>query len=179
MGNRERRTGCSSPSASGCIHHAFCTGHWPWCWPLPTVGRIDGRQDLGNSESGAGSTFHFNHRRRAVEFPATDGVAVLAGKRILIVDDLEVNRRILGRQLVAWGAVVQTAGSGSEALGVLERGEVFDLAVLDMQMPEMDGIQLAEEICRRNGSTQLPFSDVDLDVRQTSWQWFSACWPSR
>jgi signal transduction histidine kinase len=108
------------------------------------------------SASGAGSTFHFTIVGRAVELPGTDGVAELAGKRILIVDDLEVNRRILGRQLDAWGAVVQAAGSGSEALGILDRGEVFDLAVLDMQMPEMDGIQLAKEIHRRNGSAQLP-----------------------
>jgi PAS domain S-box-containing protein len=108
------------------------------------------------SEVGEGSTFHFTIVARAVESPGCNRVAKLAGKRILIVDDLEVNNCVLGRQLEAWGALVRAAGSGSEALGILDRGEVFDLAVLDKQMPGMNGIQLAEEIHRRNGCTQLP-----------------------
>jgi PAS domain S-box-containing protein len=128
------------------------------------------------SELGAGSTFHFTIVGRAMELPGTDGVAELAGKRILIVDDLEVNRRILGRQLDAWGAVVQAAGSGCEALDILERDEVFDLAVLDMQMPGMDGIQLAEEIHRRNGSTQLPLVLLtSLGRRNVMGNEFAAC----
>jgi CheY-like chemotaxis protein len=128
------------------------------------------------SALGAGSTFHFTIVGRAVELPGTDGVAELAGKRILIVDDLEVNRRILGRQLDAWGAVVQAAGSGSEALGILDRGEVFDLAVLDMQMPEMDGIQLAKEIHRRNGSAQLPLVMLtSLGRQNVTGNEFAAC----
>jgi PAS domain S-box-containing protein len=128
------------------------------------------------SELGAGSTFHFTIVGRTMELPGTDGVAELAGKRILIVDDLEVNRRILGRQLDAWGAVVRAAGSGSEALDILERDEVFDLAVLDMQMPGMDGIQLAEEIHRRNGSTQLPLVLLtSLGRRKVMGNEFAAC----
>jgi PAS domain S-box-containing protein len=128
------------------------------------------------SELSAGSTFHFTIVGRTMELPGTDGVAELAGKRILIVDDLEVNRRILGRQLDAWGAVVRAAGSGSEALDILERDEVFDLAVLDMQMPGMDGIQLAEEIHRRNGSTQLPLVLLtSLGRRKVMGNEFAAC----
>jgi CheY-like chemotaxis protein len=65
---------------------------------------------------------------------------------VLIVDDLKVNRKILGHQLEAQGMMVIEAASGKEALAWLERRETIDVAVLDMQMPEMDGVDLAERI---------------------------------
>jgi len=78
--------------------------------------------------------------------------------------------------LDAWGAVVQAAGSGSEALNILERDDVFDLAVLDMQMPGMNGIQLAEELHRRKGSTQLPLVLLtSLGQRNVMGDEFAAC----
>ena len=65
-----------------------------------------------------------------------------AGLRVLIVDDLEINRTILQRHLQGWGIDVVTAASGAEALTHLRAGAGFDLAFLDYQMPGMDGLAL-------------------------------------
>jgi signal transduction histidine kinase/HPt (histidine-containing phosphotransfer) domain-containing protein len=70
----------------------------------------------------------------------------LAGKHLLVVDDNQTNRRILSLQANSWGLDVTTAASGAEALALIRRGIPFDLAILDMQMPAMDGLQLAAEI---------------------------------
>ena len=72
----------------------------------------------------------------------------LAGKRLLVVDDNATNRRVLALQTGKWGMVPRDTDSPSEALTWLERGEPFDLAVLDMHMPEMDGLTLAARIDR-------------------------------
>jgi signal transduction histidine kinase/DNA-binding response OmpR family regulator len=70
----------------------------------------------------------------------------LAGRRVLIVDDHAATRQFLQRQTEAWGLVASAARSGAEALAWIDQGQRFDLAILDMQMPEMDGIALAGEI---------------------------------
>lgn len=102
---------------------------------------------------GRGSTFHFTIQAQA----ATDFVrqarplpvgeqSQLRRKRILIVDDNATNRRILTRATQLWGMVPQETESPRQALAWIERGEAFDVAILDMQMPEMDGVKLAAEI---------------------------------
>ncbi|MFO1193765.1 MAG: GAF domain-containing protein [Rhodoferax sp.] len=68
----------------------------------------------------------------------------LAGRRVLVVDDNATNRRILALQTAKWGMQVRDTASAGEALRWLEAGEVFDVAVYDMHMPEMDGMALAE-----------------------------------
>jgi signal transduction histidine kinase/CheY-like chemotaxis protein len=99
-----------------------------------------------------GSTFTFT-----IEFPraqplpavtlAADG---LRGVRILVVDDNAVNRQILERMLESWGATVECAESGVLALAVARAavvaGKPYDIAVLDMQMPLMDGLTLSAQI---------------------------------
>jgi signal transduction histidine kinase/DNA-binding response OmpR family regulator len=105
------------------------------------------------SEPGVGSTFWFTTRLekrqeegRAAPVPRTG----LRDLRVLIVDDHETNRRILHKQISSWGMKDGMAENGPEALDLLraaaESGEAYDLAVLDMQMPGMDGIQLARAI---------------------------------
>jgi CheY-like chemotaxis protein len=78
----------------------------------------------------------------------------LQGKRVLVVDDNATNRRVLSLQAAKWGMKCRATGSPAEALSWLEGGEEFELAVLDMHMPEMDGIDLARRI--RERSTVLP-----------------------
>ncbi|MBL8384419.1 MAG: response regulator, partial [Burkholderiales bacterium] len=101
---------------------------------------------------GHGSTFRFTIRARRAELPATrsrDLVGVqaeLAGRRLLIVDDNATNRRILGLQAGKWGMVAHDTESPADALRRLAAGEAFDVAILDMHMPEMDGVQLARAI---------------------------------
>jgi CheY-like chemotaxis protein len=72
------------------------------------------------------------------------------------VDDNATNRQILTLQGQSWGMLTRAAQSGSEALDWLRQGEPFDLAILDMQMPEMDGLTLATEIRKQPGCEELP-----------------------
>ncbi|MES2461172.1 MAG: response regulator, partial [Armatimonadota bacterium] len=113
-----------------------------------------GGQISVNSEQGKGSTF-------TVEVTLPEGDAYLPnqrtasdslmGLRLLVVDDNSVNRQILEEQLSAWGARVHLADSGSAAIAALETSwekdtpgaGPFDVILLDMQMPEMDGVQTA------------------------------------
>jgi CheY-like chemotaxis protein len=78
----------------------------------------------------------------------------------MVVDDNETNRQILSRQLQSWGLDVALFPGGHEALASLRDGESFDLAILDMQMPGMDGLTLAHEI--QNSPLEHPFPLVML-----------------
>jgi signal transduction histidine kinase/CheY-like chemotaxis protein len=105
------------------------------------------------SEPGVGSTFWFTTRlQKRPESTRLTPVprAGLRDLRALIVDDHETNRRILQKQISSWGMRDGMAEDGAEALEMLraaaESGEAYDLVVLDMQMPGMDGIQLARAI---------------------------------
>ena len=99
------------------------------------------------SEQGKGSTFHFTVVGREVSAPKTRQVrAELKGKRVLAVDDQPINCKILTRQLESQGMVISTAMSGPEALQRLASGEQFDIGILDMQMPDMNGVELATRI---------------------------------
>jgi signal transduction histidine kinase/CheY-like chemotaxis protein len=78
----------------------------------------------------------------------------LKGRRILIVDDNATNRRILMRQALLWGLEPSAAASAEEAMDQIRHGHGFDIGVLDMNMPQTNGVQLATEIRRhRNGRT--------------------------
>jgi CheY-like chemotaxis protein len=72
--------------------------------------------------------------------------ADLSGKTVLIVDDNATNRRILVAQTARWGMVPRETGSSTEALRWLTDGARFDLALVDLVMPELDGIELAKRI---------------------------------
>jgi CheY-like chemotaxis protein len=113
------------------------------------------------SEVGKGSTFHFIIQVEPASVPQTrDYLTVeqpqLSGKRLLIVDDNDTNRRILRLQTQAWGMDVRDTASPLEALEWFRRGDPFDLAILDVQMPEMDGIALAAEIQKIHDPQHLP-----------------------
>lgn len=84
------------------------------------------------------------------------GQSLLEGKRVLIVDDNETNRKILIIQTQAWGMKPRDTEFPREALDWVRNGEPFDLAVLDMQMPEMDGLMLAHEIRKFRDAKALP-----------------------
>lgn len=101
------------------------------------------------SEVGRGSTFRFTVRVGVVETEGgtiADTDDVLAGRRILIVDDNGTNRRILTLQAQRWGMLPVVAASGAEALDWIRSGADFDVVALDMQMPGIDGVTLAREI---------------------------------
>ena len=109
---------------------------------------------------GHGATFHVTITAQIVpespHDPGDDNLVQLGGKRLLIVDDNATNRRILTLQAVSWDMHVHAAASGQEALQLLKQGIPFDIAVLDMQMPGMDGLTLARAIHREPGYNTLP-----------------------
>ncbi len=105
------------------------------------------------SQPGRGTTFWFTVRfeRQASEAaPAPGPPARLAGRRVLVVDDNATNRQILKHQLGYWGLRTTTVESGAKALAALleaaAAGPGYDLAILDMKMPEMDGLALGRAI---------------------------------
>ncbi len=112
------------------------------------------------SAPGEGSTFFFTIT--AVSLPTQARIwqrsaqPSLAGRRILIVDDNETNRRILTLQAQNWGMRARSAAHGTEALEWIRRGDPFDVAILDMQMPDLDGIALAAAIRAHRDARALP-----------------------
>jgi CheY-like chemotaxis protein/nitrogen-specific signal transduction histidine kinase/HPt (histidine-containing phosphotransfer) domain-containing protein len=112
------------------------------------------------STQGEGSTFHIElpAEEAAVQarIASGDGLRQLAGKRILIVDDNATNREIVIRHARAWEMEPVPVPSAADALALLAAGEQFDVAVLDMVMPDMDGLALAQEIRRHRDGQELP-----------------------
>jgi PAS domain S-box-containing protein len=109
------------------------------------------------STPGQGSTFWFtaefekqNHHQRSPSLAERETARTLAAARVLIVDDNTTNRSILNHQTTSWGMIATEAESGKRALELLQAGarlgQPFDVAILDLMMPEMNGFQLAEAI---------------------------------
>ncbi len=131
------------------------------------------------SEEGKGSTFHFTIVADAV--PGTrktylrTALPELRGRRVLIVDDNNTNRRILAYYLSRWGMKPVALKHPDEALAYISLGETFDLAILDMHMPDMDGVDLARELRKHPAGQDLPIiiltsmglsrREVEQDVR--------------
>ncbi len=127
---------------------------------------------------GKGSVFHFTLQVEVGQAQPKAYLNVspeqLQNKRILIVDDNATNRRILTTQTRAWGMIPRETEFPLQALKWIQKGEPFDIALLDLQMPEMDGITLAQEIRRILDAKQLPLimltsmgrKDADADAVQ-------------
>jgi CheY-like chemotaxis protein len=75
---------------------------------------------------------------------------------MLVVDDNATNREIVARHARSWGMEAVTAERPVDALALIEGGERFDVGVLDMMMPDMDGLALAREIRHRRNEHELP-----------------------
>ncbi|MBC8095705.1 MAG: response regulator [Akkermansiaceae bacterium] len=132
-----------------------------------------------------GSTFHFTLPLQSVPAPEVRLVNLdirqpqLADLRLLIVDDNPTNCRILSLQAGKWGMVPRSAQNALQALEFLKTGEIFDLAILDMQMPGMDGLMLATEIRKLPGTTKMPLVLLtSMGVRADNPEFASAAFAS-
>jgi signal transduction histidine kinase/CheY-like chemotaxis protein len=113
---------------------------------------MGGRMWATSDGIGKGATFHFTIRAPLAQLPPQSRREFigtqpeLEGRRVLVVDDNATNRRVLDLQMGKWGMVPHATESPAQALRWIEGTEDFDLAILDMHMPEMDGLQLGQRI---------------------------------
>jgi PAS domain S-box-containing protein len=142
------------------------------------VNLMDGDIDL-ESLPGKGSRFSFTasfgivNRPDSISLPAHDA---LLGSRILAVDDNETNRRLIGLLLRRWGATATILEHPRQVLPAIHAaraaGQPFDLAVLDVQMPDEDGVSLGRKIAAETSATKvLPcvlLSSVNLNASEAS-----------
>lgn len=111
-----------------------------------------GGQIWAESKVNTGSTFHFTIKAPAAQSePQTPAISPhLISKRVLIVEDNKFNRRILSKQIYDWGMTPMLATSGQEALKYIWRGDDFDIAILDMDLQDMDSLELEDELRKCN-----------------------------
>jgi len=113
------------------------------------------------SQHGKGSTFFFSVKLKMAtntkpKLVVRGYIPELKNCKVLIVDDNQTNRHILKLQFNNWGMKPTTISSPLDALKLLESGEIFELGILDMQMPIMDGIQLGCKIKTLPNGKDLP-----------------------
>jgi signal transduction histidine kinase/DNA-binding response OmpR family regulator/HAMP domain-containing protein len=115
-----------------------------------------------DSRLGHGSEFRFTMRAVSAEAAVLprrelrEAQPTVEGKRVLVVDDNDTNRRILDAYLRTWGMTVRMTGSPREALAWIQAGESFDLGILDMHMPELDGVAVARAIREHPPAAAMP-----------------------
>ncbi len=130
--------------------------------------RLMGGEISVASEAGKGSRFAFTLPLVEAAAP-DDGHAGMAQRQIpachvVIVDDNHTNRRVLEEHCKVWGLTTSVFAPAEELLGHLQAGGSADLAILDMNMPDMDGADLAKAIRQLPQHTALPmvlFSSLD------------------
>jgi len=112
------------------------------------------------SDAGKGATFHFTILARAAAAapppPWQQPQPQLAGKRLLAVEDNATNRRIIEHRTRLWGLQPTVVATGREALALLAGGAGFDVGLLDLQLPDLDGWLLAGEIRKLRTGCHLP-----------------------
>lgn len=112
------------------------------------------------SEPESGSIFHFTIKAKEAPVMTTSQLIKpqpkIQGKAVLIIDDNRTIRRVLGALVKSWGLVPVVADSGRKAIELIQNGGCFDAAIIDANMPGMDGFTLAEQIRRRKGHRHIP-----------------------
>lgn len=122
---------------------------------------MGGTMTASSNGLGKGSTFSFSIQAEATDLPQAPARDLagqqneLRGKRVLIVDDNATNRKILTLQTSRWGMQARDTEAPQEALDWIKTGEAFDIAILDMHMPVMDGRALAQALRTVNASLPL------------------------
>jgi GAF domain-containing protein/CheY-like chemotaxis protein len=124
---------------------------------------LGGEMHAESAGIGTGASFTFSILAEPADIAARktardiQGIqTILHDKHVLIVDDNATNRRILALQTEKWGMIPHETEHPRQALEWIKTGEHFDLAILDLQMPEMDGIMLTREIRKAHAEDSLP-----------------------
>jgi signal transduction histidine kinase/HPt (histidine-containing phosphotransfer) domain-containing protein len=104
------------------------------------------------SDAGKGATFHFTIKAKSAATTAPTQWQILqpqlSGKRVLVVEDNQTNREIMVHRLSQWGLTPEAVPNSEEALAMLKHRPQFDVAILDLQLPDLDGLALAAQIRR-------------------------------
>jgi CheY-like chemotaxis protein len=117
--------------------------------------QLQGGDVTVTSVEGKGSTFNFHlpyeyDGQKQTDTPVPSVLAdysqCLAGRKFLVAEDNEVNQQLVDHVLKRGGGEVQLAGNGEEALHYLRQGEHYDLIIMDLQMPVMDGYAATRSI---------------------------------
>ncbi len=116
-----------------------------------------------NSQEGKGAEFWFTlalDKQAGESVRPVEITEEVRGKRLLVVDDNKSNRRIMEQMLKSWGCRVDQADNGDDALLKLKKGHAendpFDMGILDMMMPGMDGETLGKRITRDSDLSKMP-----------------------
>jgi CheY-like chemotaxis protein/HPt (histidine-containing phosphotransfer) domain-containing protein len=112
------------------------------------------------SDAGKGACFHFTVAAKASAATALAPWQApqpqLAGRRLLLVEDNATNQGIIAHRAGQWGMAVEQSSSSQEALRLLAHGPGFDVVILDLQLPDADGLALAQEIRQTPAGRQVP-----------------------
>ena len=112
------------------------------------------------SDAGQGSTFHFTILARAdadTALPPWQAPqSQLTGKRLLVIEDNATNRRLITRHGQQWGMTVEAVTNSRDALVRLAQGDFFDAVIVDWQLPDKDGLALAEGIRQQQSGRHVP-----------------------
>jgi PAS domain S-box-containing protein len=136
--------------------------------------------NISSNVENNGSTFYFTIKTKISNLfrqNYSPHPEVLRGKKVLIVDDNETNRKLLMIQCHNLGMETVVTSSGKEALSTLKNQQFFDLAILDMQMPSMDGVTLGKQIHLLSDYNNLPLillssinnTEISDYIKQVHW----------
>ncbi|CDM96697.1 response regulator [Limnospira indica] len=105
-----------------------------------------------------GSTFYFSIVVQSSQnlLPQWNHADELAGKRLLIIDSHPTNRQILTKQVQCWGLVVEDTDSPTEAIAWLKQGKTFDIAIVEMEIANLDGFNFATQVRQTSAGVDLP-----------------------